>query len=513
MRLGIDFGTTRTVVAIEDRGNYPLVSFADGRGSWMEWYPSHIAARDGRFFFGPDAQLLEGQPDTWHVTSFKRLLAHTAPDATIDVPSVGEVGLIDLLCRYLASLREALTGDATNVSIAPEQPLETMISVPANANSNQRFVTIEAFRMAGFSVVGMMNEPSAAGVEYAHRHLKRPDAPRVKQHIAVYDLGGGTFDAAAIRIAGMRHDVVSSEGVEHLGGDDFDRLLFEMVCEARGDRMPDDPIVCARLLAECRERKESLNPNTRKILIDADSEETVIQVTDYYDRCTPLVDRTIDSLETVLARLPEDDERDGQGLPASVATVYLVGGSVNFPLVARVLRDRYGRKVQRSPYPHGAVAIGLAVAANPDEKYFVRETLTRHFGVWREADSGARVSFDPIFVKDVAIENGHALAARRRYHPAHNIGRFRFVECASLSVDGHPTSDVTPWSEIVFPFHPGLQGDNHIEAVAIERCALPADVAIVEEYTCDATGIVSVMLREESTGYERTFRLAGPGQD
>lgn len=514
MRLGIDFGTTRTVVAVEDRGNYPLVSFRDERGSWSEWFSSRIAARDGQLFFGDRASALRGEPGTWHLPSIKRMLARSSPDHAVEIPGVGEVALVDLLAEFLGALRGALLGGSTNVRIGAGEPLEAMISTPANANSNQRFLTLEAFKRAGFDVLGMVNEPSAAGVEYSHRFIKRPDAPRLKQYLAVYDLGGGTFDAAAIRIAGMRHDVVSNEGVERLGGDDFDRVLFDMVADPLGGPGALDPAVAVHLLDECRERKESLNPNTRKILVDtseagAGVEEVVVQVADYYARCQPLVDETIEALERVLARLPDGEEAE-DGLPESVATVYLVGGSAGFPLVARALRDRYGRRVQRSQYPHGAVAIGLAIAANPAESYFVRETLTRHFGVWREADSGSRVVFDPIFVKDVALDGGErALVAERRYRPAHNVGHFRFVECATLSAGGDPDYDVTPWDAICFPFDPSLQGLDDLDAAAVERADPERTETIVEEYTVDANGIVKVTLRSLESGYERSYQLAG----
>jgi molecular chaperone DnaK (HSP70) len=514
MRLGIDFGTTRTVVAVEDRGNYPLVSFRDERGSWIEWFPSRIAASGGRLRFGHEARALRGRPGSWHLRSVKRLLSRAAPDMPVEVPGVGEVTVLDLLAAYLGSLAAALRKGSANVTPAKREPLEAMISVPANANSNQRFLTLEAFKAAGFEVVGMMNEPSAAGVEYAHRHVKRPDAPRGKQYLAVYDLGGGTFDAAAIRIAGMRHEVVSNEGVERLGGDDFDRVLLEMVTEPLGGPEALDPETRVGLLDECRERKEGLNPNTRKILVDlsgtgADGEEAVVQISDYYERCQPLVDQTIACLERVLARLPEEPDLDG-GLPQSVATVYLVGGSTNFPLVARALRDRYGRRVQRSQYPHGAVAIGLAVAANPDEPYFVRETLTRHFGVWREADAGSRVVFDPIFGKDAALEDGEgALRAERRYRPAHNVGHFRYAECASISPAGDPDDDVTPWDAVCFPFDVRLRGRDDVASLPVERVDPETTDTIVEEYTCDANGIVKVTLRSLESGYERSFRLTG----
>lgn len=515
MRLGIDFGTTRTVVATGDRGNFPLVSFKDGGGAWTEWYPSRIAAYDGKIVYGHRAHALRGVPGSWHLPSIKRLLALSAPDRPVSVPGVGEVTVLHLLTGFFESLRTAIRKGKANVEAGAREPLEAMVSVPANSNSNQRFLTLEAFKAAGFDVVGMMNEPSAAGVEYAHAFVKRPDAPRNKQYVAVYDLGGGTFDAAAIRIAGMRHEVVSNEGVERLGGDDFDDALFGLVAERFGGADALDPAVRTALLDECRERKEGLNPNTKKILVDTsaaglDLQEVVVPVADYYERCEPLVDETIACLERVLSRLPEhDDEESEAGLPSSVATVYLVGGSTNFPLVARVLRDRYGRRVQRSAYPHGAVAIGLAVAANPDEPYFVRETLTRHFGVWREADAGSRVVFDPIFVKDAALEPGEPLSAERVYRPAHNVGHFRYAECASLSSEGDPSESVTPWEAISYPFDPSLRGRKDLGRLPVERVDPDATETVVEAYTCDANGIVKVTLRSLESGFERSYRLTG----
>jgi molecular chaperone DnaK (HSP70) len=84
----------------------------------------------------------------------------------------------------------------------------------------------------------------------------------------------------------------------------------------------------------------------------------------------------------------------------AVAALYVVGGASALPLVARVLRERYGRKVRTSPYPHASTAIGLAIAADQDAGYQLRERFTRHFGVWREAEDGRAIAFDRVFAKD-----------------------------------------------------------------------------------------------------------------
>ena len=117
MRLGIDFGTTRTVVAVEDRGNYPLVSFRDTRGSWIEWFPSRIAAEDGRLLFGHRAEALSGRRGAWHLSSIKRMLARSAPDDPVEIPGLEPITVLELLTRYLVSLRSALKKDTSNVTI------------------------------------------------------------------------------------------------------------------------------------------------------------------------------------------------------------------------------------------------------------------------------------------------------------------------------------------------------------------------------------------------------------
>ena len=163
MRVGIDFGTTHTVVAAVDRGNYPVVSL-DGADTW----PSIIAANAaGELRFGVDAAAVRHDRGWSVLRSFKRLLTEAGPQTEVNLAGRKHL-LADLLTGFLAQLKSDLQR-RSNAGLAPGETLEAAISVPANASSAQRFLTLDAFTQAGFEVIALLNEPSAAGFEYAHR--------------------------------------------------------------------------------------------------------------------------------------------------------------------------------------------------------------------------------------------------------------------------------------------------------------------------------------------------------
>src|SRR5262249_42007286 len=264
MLLGIDYGTTRTVVAAVDRGNYPVVSFQTADGDTQDWYPSLITACGDACLYGLDAACHQDDPDGGLRRSFKRQLATLGPGVPLAL-TTGSVTALALLTAFLTQMRRDLV-TRSNLRLSPREPLEAVIAVPANANSNQRFLTLEAFRHAGFQVRGLLNEPSAAGIEYAH-HVLRAGTSARRELVVVYDLGGGPLDASIISMADRRHAVVSSDGIAQLGGDDFDTLLLELAL-AQAGAPPWMASERSRLLGECREKKEGLHPNTRRLAID-----------------------------------------------------------------------------------------------------------------------------------------------------------------------------------------------------------------------------------------------------
>ncbi len=507
MRLGIDFGTTRTVVAAADRGNYPVISFQNETGDMQPWYPSLIGAQGDQLAFALGAQAKAGKGGWSFLRSMKRSLGVLAPDARLTVGDVS-ISALDLLVQYLTRLHHDLY-ENSNLEVKPKEPLEALIAVPANANSNQRFLTIEGFRRSGFRVLGMINEPSAAGIEYSHSHITN-EWTAVKQYLVVYDLGGGTFDASVLGLTDHHHEVLTDEGIAHLGGDDVDALLLELTLAHASLSRELTPVERYLLLEECRRQKEALHPNTRKIAIDLgraiEGGSTVIVTTDeLYSRCAPLIDQTISALEEAMARV-----RHQSGLAWSdVETIYLVGGSSDLPIVGRMLRERYGRRVRRSPYPYSATAIGLAIAADAEAGHVLQERFTRHFGVWREAESGRRVVFDPIFLKDTPLPRPQegALLHTRLYHPAHNVACFRYLECSRLTEDGQPAGDITPWDEIAFPVDRALRAESKPDTIDVHRTNDVTSQVIEERYLCDSHGMIEVSISDRTTSYEQKYRL------
>lgn len=516
MRLGIDLGTTRTVVARVDRGNYPVLSFPDAHGDPHEFVPSVVALEGDELVYGYAAEAA-GHAGAPVLRSFKRVLGdpETTPATQVDVGG-RSVLLLDLLTGFLAALREEIAralveeGDGLDGEDASDgepaspavPPLEVVVSVPAHAHSAQRFATLEAFRRAEFDVLGMVNEPSAAGFEFTHRQPRSLSSRRTQ--VIVYDLGGGTFDASLVRADGTRHEVLGSTGVNRLGGDDFDEVLADVAVRTAGTAAEGLRRADWRALVEdCREAKERLTPQTRRIALEVGGQSVVVGVEDFYEAASPLVEQSVAAMEPLVGRL--DVGSIGQSL-ANVAGIYLVGGGSGLPLVPRVLRERFGRRVHRSPYPGAATAIGLAIAADPASGFTLTDRLSRGFGVFRERDAGRGLAFDQIFSPDHEVPVDGVATATRRYVAAHNVGWFRYVEYTEVDGEGEPRGELVPFAEVLFPYDSSLRHHGDLADVAVER--REGGPQVEERYTIDARGIVEVTITDLTTGYVRTYGLS-----
>ena len=494
-RIGIDLGTTNVVAALADRGNYPVLELGR-RGETRLSLPSVIAWQGDDLRVGWDALEVWDDPAFEVLASPKRMLGSTLPGPHV------ERGLLALLGQLGAALRRCPHVDGRS-------PIQVMVGVPANANSLQRYRTLDLMTRAGFEVLGLVHEPTAAALEYAERHpgfgRKRGKGPR---HVAVYDLGGGTFDASVVRGDQDAFRVVASGGVEHLGGDDFDEIMARMAVGETWEGL--SATARYRLVARCRDAKESMKPTTRRLLVDleglhpdlSDGAATV-PVVDYHEACEPLVLRTLDVLERVLAAGDIDVSR--------IDALLLVGGGSQMPLVRRMLKQRVGSRVRISAHPFASTAIGLAVHAARHATQPVSERLGHHFGVWREADAGARPVFDSIFGPATPLPApGAKLTATRSYQPAHNIGHFRYEECAQVQ-GAHPEGERTPWCDIFFPFDPALPPDAALAGDRVQRTDV-YPFAVRERYECDAHGIITVHIEREEPPLARQYLLQGPEQ-
>ncbi|HYB43846.1 MAG TPA: Hsp70 family protein [Candidatus Methylomirabilis sp.] len=481
-RLGIDFGTTRVVVAAADRGNYPVLPFETSEGA-VDWFPPVVALRGGDRRYGWDAWALQGDPEWTIVRSLKRLLEDAGPETELEVDGVRHP-LLPLLAGMAGALRHALG--------RPDAP-EVMLGVPANANSNQRYLTVETFRHGGFRVLGLLNEPSAAAVEFGH-------GQSIEGRLLVYDLGGGTFDASLVELDERARTVVASEGIASLGGDDFDQVLAELA--AGEERMAElSAAELFRLLEECRRQKETLHPNTRRITVDLDHAregwgQVAVPIAEFYERCRPLIEATVSAVSRLVGEEP-------------VEALYVTGGGSELPLVSRMLREVFGRRVRRSAYTRSATAIGLAIQADAAAGYPLRDVFSQNFGVWREGEDGRAVVFDVIFPRGTRLPapGGPPLEVRRLYTPVHNIGHFRYLEASQIDTAGQPSGDIAVWDEVRFPLDPALADRDDLERASVERSTRAKGQEIEERYVCQPTGTLAVTIANVTSRYERNYPL------
>ena len=519
-RLGIDFGTTNTVVALEDRGSCPIVLHtADssiGRIS-QDVFPSvsFCDRATGEWMHGLEAERRAGQPVGPRgtvVRSLKRLLGRYVEG--MPVPDDGDAPAIDvrdLLTAMLDAVRESVLAGGL---VRRDEPLETVITWPAHADGAQRIVTRDAFARAGFTVVGSLNEPTAAAVEYADRasggDLRR--ARRLRATIAVFDFGGGTFDVSLVRIDASRFHVVATSGVDRLGGDDLDRLLLDLLLTELGASVESLGAVRTRaLLRYARTLKETLASGAPASLVlnppdwDLTGPPVFIPVERYLEAARPLITQAVDRVEQVLTAPAARQARVSR---SKLDGIYLVGGSSRFPLVRQLVAERFPRtRVITSDKPFTSVAVGAAIHAG--QRVRVRDIFSRHFGVVRLADDGQREVFDPIFRAGARLPGpgDPPLEIQVRYSPRHNIGMLRYLECTELGPAQTPGGNGRPWSPVLLPYDPGLGLDAAVQREDVHPTDAFCHTEVEERYRCDSDGVITMEFTRLADGVRRRFEI------
>jgi molecular chaperone DnaK len=232
-----------------------------------------------------------------------------------------------------------------------EKVERAVITVPAYFNDGQRQATKDAGRLAGLEVVRLVNEPTAASLAYGLNEM-------TEGRVAVYDLGGGTFDISILNIKGGIFEVLATNGDTHLGGDDFDRLLVDLLLTGVAPQMRLDRHVwnSARLAAEAAKKHLSERHEAEMVLRLPDREiRRKVTRAEFEAMADPLVSGSLERCRMALA--------DASLSPGEVDAVVLVGGSTRMPIVRRRIAELFGREPLCSLDPDHVVALGAAVQA------------------------------------------------------------------------------------------------------------------------------------------------------
>lgn len=363
--IGIDLGTTHSLVGVVDSG-FPIV-LADAAGERL--LPSCVTWPTGQApLVGTGAMRARALAPERTVASIKRFMGRPFADLTTEelettpyrlvAGSRGET-LVQLDGETLVSPEEVSALILGRLRETAEQALEqpvhrAVVTVPAYFNHSQREATRKAAELAGLSVERILNEPTAAALAYGLDRLGE-DAS-----VAVYDLGGGTFDLSVLRMREGLFEVVATAGDTRLGGDDLDLALARHLAEslALGALSESEEAI---LRIRAREAKEALSTEETvavRLPFFRGGESYEIEVTrERFERLArPILDRTAPICRRAFAEAAEKGA-------ASVERLILVGGSTRIPLVRESLREWFGLDPDLSQHPDEAVALGAAIQA------------------------------------------------------------------------------------------------------------------------------------------------------
>ncbi len=348
--LGVDLGTTFTAAAIWRGGHAEIASL----GSRAAVVPSVVLLREDETVLTGEAASRRGLSEPHRVArEFKRRLGDTTPILLGGAPYSAEA----LMARLLRSVVDAVASREGGPASA------VCVSHPANWGPYKIDLLRQAVRMAGLEQpVVYTTEPEAAAAFYARQQRIDPGAL-----VAVYDLGGGTFDAAVLRKTPTGFEILGQpEGIERLGGIDVDAAVFGHVSRALGGKLAeldeDDPVAIAavaRLKEECVQAKEALSSDTDvaiAVLLPNISTEVRLTRAELEAMVRPALRSTVEALKRAI--------RSAGVTPEQLHSVLLVGGSSRMPIVAQLVGAELGRPVAVDAHPKHAVALGAAWLAS-----------------------------------------------------------------------------------------------------------------------------------------------------
>ena len=371
--IGIDLGTTNSCVAVMDGGQARVIENSEGARTT----PSVVAFQDsGQRLVGVIAKRQATVNPRFTYSAIKRLIGRTYADPTVakdkDLVAYeivkGPNGDAWIQGRDKAYSPQEISAfilgkmKETAEAYLGEKVTQAVITVPAYFNDAQRQATKDAGRIAGLEVLRIINEPTAAALAYG---LEKKDSGKV---IAVYDLGGGTFDVSILEIGDGVFEVLSTNGDTFLGGEDFDNRLVEHICEefqkSNGIDLRKDLMALQRVRSKAEEVKKELSTVQQ------------VDITEPYITAGPsgpvhlnmkltrakmealvedLVKRTIEPCKKALS--------DAGKTVAQIDEVILVGGMTRMPKVQEAVKAFFGKEPHKGVNPDEVVAVGAAIQA------------------------------------------------------------------------------------------------------------------------------------------------------
>lgn len=491
--IGIDLGTTNSVVAVLEGGEPKVIENTEGGRTT----PSVVAfKKDGERLAGGPAkrQAVTNAENT--IFSIKRFMGRSYSEVPGELKTVpykvveGEGGTARVSIEDKTYTPQEISAmvlqklKSTAEDYLGEKVTEAVITVPAYYNDAQRKATKEAGQIAGLKVRRIINEPTAAALAYG---LGKQQQDRT---IAVYDLGGGTYDISILELGGGVFEVKSTNGDTHLGGDDFDQQLINYLADSfqqsEGVDLRADKMALQRLKEAAEKAKIELSSSTQTsinlpfITATADGPK---HLTDTLSRSKfeqligHLVRRTVTPMKKALedAKLNRDQ----------IDEVILVGGSTRIPLVQETVHKFFGKTPNRSVNPDEVVAMGAAiqggVLSQDISDVLLLDVTPLNLGI--ETLGG---------VMTTLIESNTTIPTRKQ-------------EMFSTAADNQPSVEIHVLQgnrDLVI--HNRTIGKFHLDGIPPARRGIPQ---IEVAFDMDADGILNVSAKDKATGKEQSIRI------